>query len=164
MLNLVFNKPINHDFKTIFLTKSHLIVVFNDDSTKMNKLYKMKLFREYMIQTIIESLQINAPIRNNFLSYPTSTNWLVKVVIGTYMYILLYAKWSGKDYVASPFIWTRKQLYFFSIFLFSYSILIFFNFIVLYFIDFKLLVIIYLIFSIKIYRNLKQMSQYLIGV
>jgi len=41
MLNLVFNKPINHDFKTIFLTKSHLIVVFNDDSTKMNKLYKM---------------------------------------------------------------------------------------------------------------------------
>ena len=127
--------------------------------------YKVKLFREYMIQTIIESLQINAPIRNNFLSYPTSTNWLVKVVIGTYMYILLYAKWSGKDYVASPFIWTRKQLYFFSIF-FYFLILFwfFFNFIVLYFIVFKLLVIIYLIFSIKIYRNLKQISQYLIGV
>jgi hypothetical protein len=134
MLNLVFNKPINHDFKTIFLTKSHLIVVFNDDSTKMNKLYKMKLFREYMIQTIIESLQINAPIRNNFLSYPTSTNWLVKVVIGTYMYILLYAKWSGKDYVASPFIWTRKQLYFFSIF-----------FIFLFYFDFFLILLFYIL-------------------
>jgi hypothetical protein len=107
MLNLVLNKPINHDFKTIFLTKSQLIVVFNDDSRKMNKLYKMMESahisndhiksnclekREYMIQPIIESLQIKAPIRINFLSYPTSTNWLVKVVIGTYMYILLHAK------------------------------------------------------------------------
>jgi len=40
MLNLVFNKPNNHDFKTIFLTKSHLIVVFNDDSTKMKSCIK----------------------------------------------------------------------------------------------------------------------------
>jgi hypothetical protein len=140
MLNLVFNKPINHDFKTIFLTKSHLIVVFNDDSTKMNKLYKMKLFREYMIQTIIESLQINAPIRNNFLSYPTSTNWLVKVVIGTYMYILQVEKIMLLHHLyehVSNFIFFQ----FFFIFLFYFDFFLILLFYILSFLNYSLLFI-----------------------